>query len=262
MRTSPSDAAAENLFYGGRDYQRATRTLARLRQSILWKFAVVGGIANRALYPDWAERNRAYAFNDLDVVLLPSDGTEPTSPLSAGIKADFFVNHISELARYFSMIDRQDFVGVDIFTSLRGVETQALQLEGKSYLALTPEERYLSMARDVYQTLSHDRALDPKHVEFLEFLRPRIDWQKVMAIWPAEEKIIRRSEKHPFAALDDYLDQIKSLLASGKDLIGRKIPGTQKRTYNPPRLEAFGITVENEADFYASYEAKGRFWRE
>jgi hypothetical protein len=104
--------------------------------------------------------------------------------------------------------------------------------------------------------------MDPKHIEFLEFLRPLVNWQSVVTIWPTEEKIIRRSETYPFTDIDSYLKQIAALTAEKKLLIERKIPGNQKRPYHPPRLEAFGITVETEADFNASYEAKRKFWQE
>jgi hypothetical protein len=147
-------------------------------------------------------------------------------------------------------------VSVDIFTADRELETQEIELRGDRYTVLTPEERYLSMARDMYQTLTKDRILDPKHIAFLAFLEDKVDRQRLEQIWSAEALIIKRHEDYPFTGFEEYLEQIRKLTEQKKQLIEEKIPGTQKRPYNIPRHEAFGITVENEEAFYAAYEKK------
>ncbi|MSR85468.1 hypothetical protein EXS71_03500 [Candidatus Uhrbacteria bacterium] len=253
---------AETLFHDEKDYQRAIRVLERVSKHILWKFAVVGGIANRALFPEWGEMNQSKKFNDLDLVLLPLSRDEGTAPLSVSIKKDYFITYIGELARYFGMIDKTDYMSVDIFTCGRYLETQEMELEGKRYIVLTPEERYFSMARDIYQTLTNGRILDPKHIKFLEFLKDKINQEKVDHLWSEEEKIIKRNEAYPFSAMKEYLEQINKLTSDKKDLIEEKIPGTQKRPYNLPRAEAFGITIENETDFYAAYARKRELFGE
>ena len=257
MQDNPSqDRTAATLFYSDRDYERAVRVLERISKHVLWRFAVVGGISNRALYPEWAEQNRSKKFNDLDIVLLPTPADEGTPPLSTSIKDDYFITYIGPLARYFGTIDRTDYVSVDIFTSDRDIATQQMVLEGRTYLVLTPEERYLSMARDIYGTLTKGRILDPKHIKFLAFLESRIDRHKLEQLWEAEIKIVKQNEVYRFTTFKGYLEQIDRLVHDKQDLTQEKVPGTQKRPYDIPRHEAFGITVENEADFYAAYAKK------
>jgi hypothetical protein len=79
------------LFYSEANYRKALRVLERVSKHILWKFAVVGGIANRAMYPEWGEMNQGKKFNDLDVVLLPTPKDERTSPLAVRVKDDFLL---------------------------------------------------------------------------------------------------------------------------------------------------------------------------
>jgi GTPase involved in cell partitioning and DNA repair len=66
---------------------------------------------------------------------------------------------------------------------------------------------------------------------------------------------------YPFTTLEEYLVQIKKLVVERKDRIEEKVPGTQTRKYgSSPLSEAWGITIENEVDFYESNRLKGRYW--
>ena len=245
---------SKTLFYSERDYLRAVQTLEQLKHHVLWNFAIVGGIANRALFPEWAERNKSRKFNDIDIVLLPTEADAETAPLSPTIKNDFYITYIHEPPRFFGVINRSQYVYADIFTTVRPIEIQTMDLEGQTYNVLTAEERYLSMARDIYETLQREWLLDPKHIEFLEFLNERVNFSKILEIWPMEAPAIDRNEVYPFDTFESYLNQIQTLLNDKKDFIKLKIPGTEIRPYKVARTEAFGITLENEADYYKAYE--------
>ncbi len=256
----------KTLFYDEQDYQRALSTLERLSRHVLCKFALVGGTANRALFPAWAEQIQAKRFNDLDILLLPTAAEVGRPLVSTTIKTDFFVNHISPYrfdGHYMGMTDRVYHVGVDIFPRKRNVETQEINLEGKTYHVLSNEELYLSVARDIYETLTREKnpILDPKHLAFLNFLENKVDFLKINELWEQERPIIAAHEQYPFTTLEGYLAQIKKLVVERKDRIEEKVPGTQTRKYgNSPLSEAWGITIENEADFYESNRLKGQYW--
>lgn len=256
----------KTLFYSERDYQRAVETLERLSKHILCKFAIVGGMANRALFPEWAKQIQAKRFNDLDILLLPTAAEVGKPLVNTTIKNDFFVNHISPYrfdGHYMGMTDRTYHVGVDIFPRKRDVKTQEIHLEGKTYKVLSNEELYLSVARDIYETLTREKnpTLDPKHLNFLNFLQDKINTSEIQKIWHDELPIINQNAQYSFETFEQYLDQIKRLVVERKERIEEKIPGTQTRKYgNSPLSEAWGIKIENEADFYESNRLKGQYW--
>ncbi len=163
------------------------------------------------------------------------------------------------------MTDRVSHVGVDIFPRKQNIETQEVQIEKAPYNVLTNEEIYLATARDIYETLTKPKeknpVLDPKHLAFLDFLENKIDRSKIAKIWEQEKGIIARSEQYPFETLEEYFAQIKKLVVDRKERIQEKVPGTQPRKYgNSPLTEAWGIAIENEADFYESNRLKGQYW--
>lgn len=249
----------KTLFYNKNDYDKAIATLERIAPYISCKFAIVGGIANRSLFPEWGKKQVGKKFNDLDIMLIPTKTQLNKDWISLDIKNKFFINYIYRQfdGYYFSTLDKENYVFVDIFTRARDVKTKRIILEKKKYNVLTALEIYARTLRDIYETLSRGCVLDPKHISFLHYLEKKISSKQVKEMWPLEKPAIRIfDKKYSFRTLNDYFKQIDRLLIDKKALIHEKIPGTGKRNYDPNCLEAYGIKIEDKKTFYSAYKEK------
>ena len=251
-------ANKNSLFYSVKDFKKIVLTLKKISGYILCDFAIVGGVANRALFSDWAKKIKHSRFNDIDLVLLPDKNLKARNLIDLKIKNDFFATHISPQydGFYFALTDKENFAGVDIFVRPRDLDTQPVYIDKIQYLALSNEEIYLGTLRNIYETLIRDRELPPKHIKFRDYLETKIDTQKLIDLWPKEKKIIRfQTREYLFDTFEAYLNKIEKLIIDKQNLIKVKIISSPK-SYPKDCVGAYGITIEDKTTFDDAMERK------
>jgi hypothetical protein len=249
----------ETLFYKDTEYKKISESLKRLEECFNCDFMIVGGIANRALFFNWAENLAGETLNDIDITLLPKENSPKEEWFDSSIKKDFFLTHISFQydGYYMALIDKKNYLAIDVFTRPREVETQKIDIENKKYKVLTNEEIYLSVLRNIYETLINDNILDPKHIKFKKYLEKFINMDKALKMWHKEKNIIRfRKDKYNFETLKEYQIALKKLQTDKKELIYKKNIPPGKKQYNPNMIEANGVSIEKEDVFQEAYRLK------
>jgi len=249
----------ETLFYPESVYEGVVKTLSHLNPYIECDFVIVGGIANRKLFPDWAEGQKEKKFNDIDVMLLPQEMDIGNDLLNSEIKKKFYVMYVYRQfdGYYIALMDKATHVMVDIFTRPREIETQEIVLDGAKFNVLSNEEIYLSNLRNIYETLSRGWVLDPKHLVFRKYLEEKVDFEGFEAIWKKEKSIIRfKTENYSFETFDEYLEQINRLQIDKKELIHEKEAPKGERKYDDSCVEAYGVQIEDKVVFDRAFEEK------
>lgn len=249
----------ETLYYSDNEYKRISDTLKRLKTAFYCNFFIVGGIANRSLFHDWAKNFGGETINDIDVVLLPKENSPKEDWFDASIKKYFYVTYICSQydGYYMALIDKKTYLAVDIFTRAREVKTQNIHIENEKYLTLSNEEIYLSVLRNIYETLINDNVFDPKHLNFKEYLENIIDMDEVLRIWDKEKTIIRfRKDEYVFDTFGEYKEVLEKIQTDKKEFIYKKTIPPGKKKYITNNEVVNGVSIEEEDIFQEAYRLK------
>lgn len=244
-----SDKVNKNmLFYSFDDYQKGMETINRIKKYFLTDYALVGGFANRFLFPDYFAGLPVTRLNDLDFCILPK-GDEPT--LRSNITEEFYIVYInpSNGSYYFMLIDKENFIKVDIFINPRPTEKGMMKVDGLTVPVLPEEEIFLKIARDVYGHLSQDRPLESKHVRFYQYLRNNINLTKIDLVWLEEKKVIYKINQVDFIGWVDYLKVVDDLVNQKSDLLFVKQSQLPKYPVESAIYHPFGFSMVDQAAF-------------
>jgi hypothetical protein len=242
------EANKNTLFYSFADYQKGIETINRIKEYILTDFTLVGGFANRYAFPDYFVGLPITRLNDLDFCIWPK-GNEPT--LGLDIVEKFYIMFInpSNNSYYFMLIDKENFIKVDIFVDPRPTEKKSMKVDDLVVSIKTEEEVLLKTARDVYGHLSQDQPIEEKHVQFYNFLRNNIDLTKIDPIWLAEKEIIYKINLVEFDNWFDYLTFVDDLIQKKRDLIIIKKQRTPEYPVESAVYHPFGFSMVDRDTF-------------
>jgi hypothetical protein len=249
----------KTLFYSEHEYAEVMKTLKKVAPFIKCRFAIVGGIANRCLFPEWAERQRGKRLNDLDLVLLPTKEEFGKDWLDSQIKQKFYIGYFykNKDGLYIGSKDKENYLFIDFFSRLQNTALQTIKLDGVEYNTLSNEEIYLSNLKYVYEFIIRDKVLHPKYFEFIKFMEDKIDRDIIDSIWDREFPIIRfQTPEYAFQTFDEYLAMIDKLKSDKKDLIYEKKSTDCVRNYDTSCSTAFGFGIDDEKTFHESYTKK------
>lgn len=230
------------------DIQRAVTTLERLRPYLLVPWILVGGLANRMLFPVWAQQNPKSRLNDLDIVVPPR-----TQHLSSSVQELFYITHIlpdGEDTYYFAIVDKETWVKVDVFPSHRPSQTQHLQILEHTYDVRTAPEILLKVARDIAYFLSSGSPLEPKHIVLYHYLVDELCVMIPDEMWVAECEVLTKLLDAPPVSQSAYFAWIDALL---KDKDKQKLIVEKKRwgyrAYPTDCVSAYGMNIVDENTF-------------
>ncbi len=273
----------EYLGYKKEEFEKATFTLEKISKYIKGGFLVVGGLGIRTLFPEFKKYQRE-EINDLDLVFYPAKKGRLLRP---EIKDKFYIGYIaqenfgSREGFYFALIDKENFVKVDLFMPERDVKTQEIEIGRRKYNCPTKEEIYLNNLRDFWYLTNARVNIDSKWIEFLDFLEKEGDLNKkvIEEIWPEEKKAIRyyckqEAEKkfnekeelnrfigevayREFNSFEEYKNTVRKRIKDNSDLFE---PKKEKSLWEYPSHcpEGWGLEIEDEKTFEMIKEK----WRE
>lgn len=245
------------LCYKKEDFERVISSLEKVEKYINGNYLVVGGLTIRTLFPEFA-KTRDKKLNDLDLVFYPAKEKEIL--LKPEVKDEFYITHIysenfgERSGFYFAIVDKENFVKIDLFMPERDIITQEIRINNKNYRCPIKEDIYLNNLRDFWYWTNAKMDIDSKQVELLEFLETKGDLNSklIEKLWASEQDAIKifcgKVSKKKFDSIKEYRKAIEEKLIHNQDLIKPK----QHRGYKKYPLDcvkAGELTIEDKKTF-------------
>lgn len=245
------------LCYKKEDFERVISTLEKIEKYIYGNFLVVGGLTIRTLFPEFA-KTRDKKLNDLDLVFYPAK--EKDILLKYNVKDEFYITHIypenfgKRKGFYFAIVDKENFVKIDLFMPERDIITQDIQINNKNYKCPIKEDIYLNNLRDFWYWTNARIDIDSKQVELLEFLETKgnLDSKLIEKLWNSEQEAIKifcdKVNEREFDSVEEYRETIRKKLKNNQDLVKPKQHRGYKK-YPKDCVKAGELEIEDEETF-------------
>jgi hypothetical protein len=249
------------------------KALESLSLNLTSKFLLAGGMRNKLLFPDFAQKN---ILNDVDVEVIPNKDNLQEQIINSSIKNSFWITHIyyENDGYYLAVVHKKTGIKFDIFWPERSRETINLQImDNKNTIhnmeVISPEEAFFRSIFDVYINIVRNGSIPDKYANLCKFLIKQYDEggfdnEKLESIWNSGEKeviyqfCIQKNQPNLQAnTLDEYLENIRHYLNQSNS--GNNINKKQKSIFPlgyklyPEDIKDnkyFDLSIENRRDFY------------